>query len=473
MPQSVPFFFINQIFMLIFITLILIIIVQLTKRVYSSRYIWFFPRFYTDILKNFFKRAYESIEWGLNSLPKPHSFISLPIQSTTNLLKYLKSLITTLCKIKGGIINDKYYLKKISFNFRSYVYFLKAAWFLINKENLIYVSRHILSFLTYNNFKQFLKYMWNDKVLLLSILYISIIHKIMPLHILGHFELVSHIFHTIYIGITYAVLQLYKSCYRDFYTFSFKSFICNIALGIFIYNIFAYSLFIISFIIVFISPTCIYECLKYVHAFFKVQLYTHKGYIMHVFPEDCTDDWWAYRNLEDFRIRHYIGHHWYYLRELLTLPTSDVKSIRWADRYSYQENCQRFNDEYSKGLDKMLINNRVRKNWPELVTFLDNNYIRHRLGHTRMSAIQWNTAMSIRASHILDELNVYRNRYYNDPVNAYNRDNTTIGFLRDYAQMVIDNSERQAIRDSAILQELRSRAAERGHQLTGYTQPQS
>ena len=66
-----------------------VLYVQLTKGKESSRYTWLTPEFYTDMLRSLLERAYESIEWGLNSPPKPHSFVSLPLQSAVHFL-YLK-----------------------------------------------------------------------------------------------------------------------------------------------------------------------------------------------------------------------------------------------------------------------------------------------------------------------------------------------------------------------------------------------
>ena len=51
-----------------------------------SRYPWLRPEFYYDILQTHLVRAYNSLEWGLNSPPKPHAFISLPVQSIYNTL---------------------------------------------------------------------------------------------------------------------------------------------------------------------------------------------------------------------------------------------------------------------------------------------------------------------------------------------------------------------------------------------------
>jgi len=58
-----------------------ILYIQLTTGKESSRYPWLTPQFYSDILRTLLDRAYDSLEWGLNSPPKPHSFVNLPVQS--------------------------------------------------------------------------------------------------------------------------------------------------------------------------------------------------------------------------------------------------------------------------------------------------------------------------------------------------------------------------------------------------------
>lgn len=55
--------------------------IQLTQGKATSRYPWLSPQFYSDLLQTYLNRAYNSIEWCLNSPPKPHPFISLPVQS--------------------------------------------------------------------------------------------------------------------------------------------------------------------------------------------------------------------------------------------------------------------------------------------------------------------------------------------------------------------------------------------------------
>ena len=58
-----------------------ILYVQLVEGKATSRYPWLTPQFYYDILQTHLTRAFNSLEWGLNSPPKPHAFVSLPVQS--------------------------------------------------------------------------------------------------------------------------------------------------------------------------------------------------------------------------------------------------------------------------------------------------------------------------------------------------------------------------------------------------------
>lgn len=47
----------------------------------ASRYPWLITQFFSDLFQSLFNRTYNSIEWCLNSPPKPHAFVSLPTQS--------------------------------------------------------------------------------------------------------------------------------------------------------------------------------------------------------------------------------------------------------------------------------------------------------------------------------------------------------------------------------------------------------
>jgi len=61
---------------------------QLVEGKSASRYPWLTPQFYTDYLQALLSRSYNSLEWALNSPPKPHAFVSLPLQSNLNLLPW-------------------------------------------------------------------------------------------------------------------------------------------------------------------------------------------------------------------------------------------------------------------------------------------------------------------------------------------------------------------------------------------------
>lgn len=58
-----------------------ILYIQLVEGKATSRYPWLSPQFYSDSIQTIVSRAHNSLEWGLSSPPKPHAFVSLPLQS--------------------------------------------------------------------------------------------------------------------------------------------------------------------------------------------------------------------------------------------------------------------------------------------------------------------------------------------------------------------------------------------------------
>ncbi|UKA47930.1 cytochrome c oxidase subunit 1 (mitochondrion) [Coccidioides posadasii str. Silveira] len=58
-----------------------ILYLQLTQGVPVSRYPWLTPQYFSDLFQTLFNRNNNSLEWCLNSPPKPHAFVSLPLQS--------------------------------------------------------------------------------------------------------------------------------------------------------------------------------------------------------------------------------------------------------------------------------------------------------------------------------------------------------------------------------------------------------
>ena len=65
---------------------------QLKTGGHSYKYTWYIPQHFTDYLQSLLIRAYNSLEWGLSSPPKPHAFITLPKMST---LYYINEYITS------------------------------------------------------------------------------------------------------------------------------------------------------------------------------------------------------------------------------------------------------------------------------------------------------------------------------------------------------------------------------------------
>jgi cytochrome c oxidase subunit 1 len=59
-----------------------IIYLQLVEGNVTSRYPWLATEFYSDLFQTLFNRTYNSLEWALTSPPKPHAFVSLPVQSS-------------------------------------------------------------------------------------------------------------------------------------------------------------------------------------------------------------------------------------------------------------------------------------------------------------------------------------------------------------------------------------------------------
>jgi cytochrome c oxidase subunit 1 len=58
-----------------------IVYLQLVEGDAANRYPWSTPQFYLDTLQANLNRSYPSLEWALSSPPKPHAFVSLPLQS--------------------------------------------------------------------------------------------------------------------------------------------------------------------------------------------------------------------------------------------------------------------------------------------------------------------------------------------------------------------------------------------------------
>lgn len=80
-----------------------ILYAQLVHGKATLRYPWLTPQFYYDLLQTNLIRSFNSLEWGLSSPPKPHAFVSLPLQSGFSLKNILSNI--SISKVMGGLVS--------------------------------------------------------------------------------------------------------------------------------------------------------------------------------------------------------------------------------------------------------------------------------------------------------------------------------------------------------------------------------
>ena len=109
-----------------------LVYLQLTIGKAISRYLWLAPQFNSDILQTLLNRVYISLEWCLNSPPKPHAFVSLPLQSI--LAWFISGLIISLFSIALILIHlckqDKISMVKIAFFSWNNIYKMVLCFFI-------------------------------------------------------------------------------------------------------------------------------------------------------------------------------------------------------------------------------------------------------------------------------------------------------------------------------------------------------
>ena len=77
-----------------------ILYLQLVEGNATSRYPWLTPQFYSDSLQTILNIGYNSLEWCLTSPPKPHAFVSLPLQSYFDIRKFIYIYISSFTYYK-------------------------------------------------------------------------------------------------------------------------------------------------------------------------------------------------------------------------------------------------------------------------------------------------------------------------------------------------------------------------------------
>lgn len=105
-----------------------ILYVQLVEGKVTSRYPWLTPQFYYDLLQTDITRSFSSLEWGLDSPPKPHAFTSLPLQSTTEkeMYNFIYDMYEIIMRLTRSSSTELEHIEFISSEIRKnrdYLYF--------------------------------------------------------------------------------------------------------------------------------------------------------------------------------------------------------------------------------------------------------------------------------------------------------------------------------------------------------------
>ena len=111
---------------------------QLVEGKSVSRYPWATPQFYTDFLQGLLTRSYASLEWCLNSPPKPHAFASLPLQSNIYVVIFTSLFIKLITKtpfiVIAGIFSCSWFLPLVTGITAGLILFVRSH--LTNKPNI-------------------------------------------------------------------------------------------------------------------------------------------------------------------------------------------------------------------------------------------------------------------------------------------------------------------------------------------------
>ena len=148
-----------------------ILYLQLIQGKVTSRYPWLTPQYFSDLFQILLNRNYNSLEWSLNSPPKPHAFVSLPLQSLIfGSNKYnLKEIVKVFFKEK---IFNKIFLFNIiliftvGFTLRYFinVYLAVDVWKdFLSTVSLTYYAFMTIFSATLKQFPKFLEEIFNDK----------------------------------------------------------------------------------------------------------------------------------------------------------------------------------------------------------------------------------------------------------------------------------------------------------------------
>jgi len=132
-----------------------IVYLQLVEGKATTRYPWLIPQFYSDLLQTLLNRSNITLEWALNSPPKPHAFVTLPTLSI-----YLSSdILASLTDSQRLLQQYEIYTATLNLALNVMVWWkmmLRDTLLEIKKSNpalwaLFYIDTDHLDFLTETN----------------------------------------------------------------------------------------------------------------------------------------------------------------------------------------------------------------------------------------------------------------------------------------------------------------------------------
>ena len=209
-----------------------ILYVQLVEGKATSRYPWLLPQFYYDMLQAYLIREFNSLEWGLDSPPKPHSFTSLALQSGL-FFNWLKS-----CMIKDALNKSLCYLKNLCTILR-----------------LIWSNKYTILSQIWSNRYKILNNLWENRFIIIANFLIGLSYR--PL-----FNFFSIKLDMPFIGILFllalvcAILRLNTLSYLYGQAWNTKHFIIHLLITMLLLFIFKMT-FSAIFVLVILSSTCV------------------------------------------------------------------------------------------------------------------------------------------------------------------------------------------------------------------------
>lgn len=221
-----------------------ILYVQLVDGKSTSKYPWLTPQFYYDLLQTHLTRSFNSLEWGLNSPPKPHAFVSLPLQSVfwASYLIKLYNLSATLV----GSLRFLWYSRKVIFS---------SVW----------CNKYII-----------LRNVWHKRWYILASVFIAIILKTFVNFFVTSMALPKY-FILLWAGIVFSIIRLNSKCWTENYAFTLRDLLVWIVIGT--------AIAFLSYNFFFVCAVFLINHVCYLHILFN-ELYKNIILIYNIFNQD-------------------------------------------------------------------------------------------------------------------------------------------------------------------------------------------